>query len=231
MKICKNCYESFECHKKNLLCDDCVKIVKKCSGCHSYVKKLYTNRKAKSFKKCLSCYLVDIIRYSHTQYDYSNSSEWIECKVCGYRSGDLSQHLKIHNTTARAYKKLFKASTKSEKLCRSIRGTNNPIHSSIGNTSPLSKDYYAYVGLSDSEKELKIAEVNERRLMALKGKRNTSIQYWLDKGYDEEAARKKLSKRQATMSLEKCIERHGEVEGLRIWERHRSNWMTKMGYE
>ena len=46
---------------------------------------------------------------------------------------------------------------------------------------------------------------------------NNQIGYWLKRGFTEDNAKKKISERQKTFSLEKCIEKHGEVEGLKIW--------------
>lgn len=53
-------------------------------------------------------------------------------------------------------------------------------------------------------------------------------EYYLNKGFTEEEARAAISKRQATFSLKKCIEKHGEVEGLRLWEDRQQRWQATL---
>lgn len=52
--------------------------------------------------------------------------------------------------------------------------------------------------------------------------------YWLKQGYSEDEAKKLVSERQATFSLEKCIARHGEVEGKRIFDERQIKWQNTL---
>lgn len=61
-----------------------------------------------------------------------------------------------------------------------------------------------------------------------KQSRSTRIEYWIAKGYSEEEAKEKLSERQRTFSLEKCIERQGEEEGTRIWGERQVKWQKTL---
>ena len=53
----------------------------------------------------------------------------------------------------------------------------------------------------------------------------TQLAYWIKKGYREEDALLKLKERQTTFSLEKCIEKYGEEEGLNRWKNRQEKWM------
>ena len=46
----------------------------------------------------------------------------------------------------------------------------------------------------------------------------TQKAYWMKKGFDEKEAIKMVSERQKTFTLEKCIEKRGEIEGIKVWE-------------
>lgn len=63
----------------------------------------------------------------------------------------------------------------------------------------------------------------------IKNTANTRIEYWLEKtDGDLEEAQKLLSERQATFSKNKCIEKHGEEEGLRIWQERQDKWQNTL---
>lgn len=48
--------------------------------------------------------------------------------------------------------------------------------------------------------------------------------YWLEQGYSEKEAIKKVTERQTTFSKEICIEKYGEKEGLKIWQDRQDKW-------
>lgn len=54
------------------------------------------------------------------------------------------------------------------------------------------------------------------------------IEYWLNKGYSEEEAQKKLSERQSTFSLEKCIRENGKIKGKLIWKKRQEKWQSTL---
>jgi hypothetical protein len=57
---------------------------------------------------------------------------------------------------------------------------------------------------------------------------NTNLKYWINKGFTEEEAKIKLSERQSTFSKEKCIEKYGEEEGLKVWRERQINWQNSL---
>lgn len=60
------------------------------------------------------------------------------------------------------------------------------------------------------------------------GKRTGQVEYWINKGYSEEDAKLQVSKSQATFTLEKCIQRYGEIEGTERFNKRQREWSAKM---
>ena len=59
------------------------------------------------------------------------------------------------------------------------------------------------------------------------------IEYWLKKGYSENDAKEKVAKIQRTFTIEKCIEKYGETEGLKKWKERQEKWqdsLNKIGF-
>ena len=50
------------------------------------------------------------------------------------------------------------------------------------------------------------------------------VEYWLSLGYDLEQSKQQVSKIQSTFSLDKCIEKHGMIEGTLIWKQRQLKW-------
>lgn len=57
---------------------------------------------------------------------------------------------------------------------------------------------------------------------------NTRIECYLQKGMSYEEARKALSKRQCTFSLEKCQKKYGKQKGKEIWEARQQKWLNTL---
>lgn len=95
--------------------------------------------------------------------------------------------------------------------------------------------YWTTRGYSEAEAKVKVSEYqkeNSQRghkvLSADPSLRMTRIEYWLKKGYTEEEAKKKLTERQRTFTKEKCIEKYGEVEGLKRWKTRQQKWQSTL---
>jgi len=52
--------------------------------------------------------------------------------------------------------------------------------------------------------------------------------YWMKKGFTEDESKNKVSERQKTFTLEKCIEKYGEIKGLEIWNNRQNKWSEKI---
>lgn len=56
----------------------------------------------------------------------------------------------------------------------------------------------------------------------------TQVGYWIKKGYTESDAIIKRSEYQRTFTLEKCIERSGVSDGIKIWEGRQKKWQESL---
>jgi hypothetical protein len=96
--------------------------------------------------------------------------------------------------------------------------------------------YYINKGFSEQEaKEL----VRARQSKGGKARANLSreekrkftprcVEFWINKGFNLEEAKAKVSEQQTTFSKKKCIEKHGEEEGLRIWKKRQERWQETL---
>lgn len=121
-----------------------------------------------------------------------------------------------------------------EKLARKanrVLGENNPGYNHGGKFSPFSKKFVKYSDLGEEEIKQNIDAVTEKARTTIEEtpeNKPTRIEYYLSRGLNEEEARKALAERQSTFSLEKCIERHGEEEGHRVWRDRQDKWQASL---
>lgn len=101
-----------------------------------------------------------------------------------------------------------------------------------GELSPWSKKFKSYQGMSDNEKQKVIRQKafckDRDDFDELKKNHNCSIEYYLNKGMNEEDAKKALKERQSTFSLKKCIEKYGEEEGVKRFKERQEKWMNNL---
>jgi len=130
------------------------------------------------------------------------------------------QHMKTEK-----YKKIF-----SEKF----KGEKNPNHHTKTTDlerqerSPFSIKFYEKVfkGL-DNKTLLNIK--NNFIEKALKDRiTNNTLEYYILKGYTIEESKTLLKKRQQTFSLNKCIEKYGEIEGKHKWLERQLKWENSL---
>lgn len=58
----------------------------------------------------------------------------------------------------------------------------------------------------------------------------SNIEYWTTRGYSHEAAVSKVSESQTTFTLEKCIEKYGKEEGVKVYNERQVKWQSNMDY-
>jgi len=147
------------------------------------------------------------------------------------RAGELTNHLtKIHGVDLVEYKnKHGLDSLKSNYLRDTMKGENNPAYNHGGKFSPFSVKFVKYEGL-DNASELAKAKSKEayNNSTAIPEKNCTKIEYYTSKGYSLDEAKVALSERQSTFSLAKCIEKHGEVEGRKVWQARQDKWLATL---
>jgi hypothetical protein len=119
------------------------------------------------------------------------------------------------------YKKMF-----SEK----IKGDKNPNHKSKTtelerkSRSPFSKKFSKYDGIENIEEHISsFAKESIKDRVS-----DTTIQYYINKGYSIDESEKLLKNRQGTFSLEKCIEKHGELKGINIFNNRQNKWQDTL---
>lgn len=54
------------------------------------------------------------------------------------------------------------------------------------------------------------------------------VEYWTKQGFSETEAILKVSERQSTFSLEKCIEKYGDIEGTIRWKARQEKWQNTL---
>ena len=101
-----------------------------------------------------------------------------------------------------------------------------------GRLSPWSKDFVGYKNLSDEDKNKarrqKCYCSDREDFDEIKVACNTTLEFYLNKGMSEDEAKNELRKRQATFSLEKCIEKYGEVEGIKRFKERQEKWLSSL---
>lgn len=214
----------------NKTCNEKIKIKKYCGNCHSDISESHYNLK---FCKDMACEkdrkLKDQIKKSKKR---NKDKDVIVCLECNeYHSPQLNNHLRaMHNITVKEYEKKHntRACVQSylDELSEKIRGEKNPGYNHGGRLSPFSKNFKKYEGLSDKEIEEKQKELFERVGTSNRenGNNDATLIYWLNKGYSESDAKKKLSERQTTFSLKICIEKYGEEKGRKRWLDRQEKW-------
>ena len=141
--------------------------------------------------------------------------------VCGKTSNKLSEISKsyMNRPEVKQYlSDLFKGDKNPNAKCNTTEEQRKAI-------SPFSKSFKNYDGMTNEEKEQQIREYRQTD----RDDRNTNqIKYWVNKGYSEDEAKQKVSERQRTFTLEKCIEKYGEEEGTRRYIDRQKNWSAKV---
>ena len=114
------------------------------------------------------------------------------------------------------------------KIVAKISGQNNGMSSTNRTeqqrkeSSPFSKEFYIKRGLSEEDRK----KFNEN--LAKNRSYNTQLEYYINKGMSEEEAHKALHDRQATFSLYKCIQKYGEIEGLKKFSNRQQKWLKSL---
>lgn len=116
-------------------------------------------------------------------------------------------------------------------------GENNPMHRSrvslqkTKEGSPMCIEFYRkhFPNLSEEEQEKLWRKKHDKMAESTKNAiKTTNIEYYLNLGMSEEDAKKALHDRQCTFTLEKCIQKYGEEEGVKKYEERQIRWKNKL---
>jgi uncharacterized C2H2 Zn-finger protein len=202
--------------KKTILtCLDCGKIILGGSHMSRHVQKEHNYKSYDEYKMTH-----DLIK---TELQLKNEGA-ISCGICGLLSHDLTSHvLRVHKLDIKQYKNQY-GEIRSERYLKNqsnnIKGIKNPAYNHNGKFSPLSENFIYYDEEYKTQIIEKISYSNKNN-----GNNNTTILYWIKRGYTEEQAMEEIRKRQSTFTLEKCIEKYGEVEGKNVWLERQEKWI------
>ena len=160
------------------------------------------------------------------------------CKICGWKSRSLQAHIQnFHGMTLAEYKQqfsvltsdIFHSSYTQDKRER-VSGSNNPGYQHGGSMSTFSINNARYNGLSDEEKlqciDAQIKKANNTKKQ--NNSYNTTLEFYIKKGYTPEEAGKMLSKRQRTFALDICIGKYGYDEGVKRWQERQTKWLDAL---
>ena len=236
-KICERCGKEFEASSGYVhFCDECSIIVKE--------EKRKRNNEARLIAKQNKLlkgvenvdYVIDrwnglpTTRITGRWFNERHPGRTIEEYIQEFPDAKLvceKTHNMISENTTKSMnrpemKKLFSERFSGEKNPNAKCNTTEEQRKSV---SPFSKSFKGYKGMSEYERDSKINSY----LQYDRNDRVTSqIGYWIKKGYSEEDAKKIVSERQKTFTLEKCIEKYGEEEGLKRWKERQEKWSKKI---
>jgi len=153
----------------------------------------------------------------------------VQCKLCGFEGKDLASHItQFHNTPLKEYYSWFQCDAKSIRTesyrgrqSELFAGERNPGFQHGGRLSIFSETNPVF----DPDKKLS-AIAKSSKSCKTNGNHSSTLTYWLKRGYDLDAAKEKLSDRQRTFSLKKCVEELGEEKGIERWQARQTQWLS-----
>ena len=185
--------------------------------------------------------------------EINDNNETVTCRICGEQCKRIyGRHLKHshNNMTTDEYRKLHpdapitalsdKERTainsgkhmKDEKykkmFSEMLKGENNPNHKSRSteeerkSRSPFSNKFAKYKDLDNVGEHISNFAKNAVKYRV----HTTSLEYYLNMGYSEEVAKEMLIDRQRTFTLDKCIEKYGEIDGHKKWMDRQKKWLN-----
>lgn len=171
------------------------------------------------------------LRYTITQGNkkYANSVEgydYLICKICNARSGDLGSHVHMHNITPAEYKRKYNIQKlKPIKNIDNRKGKNNPAYNHNGKYSAWSKNFiHGY-------DEARHIEAKKQHSNFVKNNRELNVfmfEYWLQQANGNEALASDLYIKSQTKNLEWFIDKYGDVDGPRRHKAKTEKWMKSM---
>lgn len=171
----------------------------------------------------------------------STNDNLVICEICKLGVLLIKPHLNNSHKdwTIDNYKEKFPNSKivsdfQSKKISKRLSGENNPFHSKNSSKeerkkrSIFSLEYWKirYPELSDEELKTKrnefLKNIFKDRLIP------SNNEYWISQGFSKEDSYSKVKERQTTFTLEKCIDKFGEVEGLKKFNERQKNWSKSL---
>ena len=138
----------------------------------------------------------------------------------------MAQYKKQYNVTS---ENVFHSSYTNQKSER-MTGCNNPGYQHAGKMSSFSTHSIQYAALTDEEKQTAIAnQINKANKTKANNKSyTTTLEYYTSRGFTADEAEILRKQRQATFTLEKCVEKYGEKDGYKRWMDRQRKWLNTL---
>lgn len=97
--------------------------------------------------------------------------------------------------------------------------------------TPSNVDFWVNKGYSENDAKNIISknQINAAKHVDFKKRLLPSnIDYWIKKGFSKEESVDKVSEHQLTFSLEKCINKYGEIEGKKKYTERQNKWLNSL---
>ena len=157
-------------------------------------------------------------------YDRYTNKEWLD-KLEKVLSSKFSNQ--SHEYAVLRWDKEV-ADIKLSKKSAAVTGDNNPGYQHGGRLSPFSEKFFKY---KNGEADYTIEDVKCKRAKSVVDNpqnQHTRIEYYLNQGMVLEDAEKALTEHQRTFSFDKCIEKHGYIDGYNIWKKRQDKWLKTL---
>jgi len=95
--------------------------------------------------------------------------------------------------------------------------------------TPTNVEFWVNKGLNENDAKNVISknQINAAKQVDFENRLLPSnLEYWLDRGFNYEQSKLKVKKRQTTFSLEICIEKYGEINGLKRFNERQLKWLS-----
>jgi hypothetical protein len=137
-----------------------------------------------------------------------------------------------------AINEISKQQQKSSKYVKTYRGKSKQMLSDKGYSeedikriclTPANIEFWINKGFSENEAKNIISKNQteaakqvdfEKRLIP------SNIEYWVEKGFNYQQAKLKVTERQTTFSLDICLQKYGEEDGLKRFNERQIKWLT-----
>lgn len=153
----------------------------------------------------------------NSNYSWQERRAWLNRVIAwkGTRGENLEWQSVLHNSEAIATNMVR---LKSETML----GDKNPAKGHGGRLSPFSDKF-----IGKTSKATAIANLKST-MKSNPGNVNTRIEYYLERGFDLDAAVKLLKERQAVGRLDRYVDRYGADEGNRLWAERQDKWQKTL---
>ena len=159
--------------------------------------------------------------------------ETIACEICGIKRKNLTSHItRTHKMSVKEYKQKYGTGVISPKeldeMSKRMMGEKNPAYGHGGKFSPFSKNFIKYQDQENIDYNIYDIIDKCKKTKIENSSNNTTLEYYIKKGFTEEEAKIQLAERQATNRFDKFVEKYGKEEGTLKFIERQINWQNTL---